>query len=85
MDETAFDQQQILTDQIPATDGKRVGASMSPVDLAGELVGGASTCEELGEQAFDFFKVYHQYARKLYSDIFSTRFSLAFIVVWFVF
>lgn len=60
VEETTFNQQ-ILTD------GERAGASMSPVDLAGELVGGTSTCEELGQQAFDFFKVY-QYARKLDSD-----------------
>lgn len=50
---TVFDQQP--TDHTSTADGER--PSMSPVDLAGELVSDASTCKELGYQAFDFFKV----------------------------
>lgn len=50
MDQTTFD-----ADQTSTADGDR--PSMSPVDLAGELVSDTSTCQELAHQAFDFFKV----------------------------
>lgn len=49
----ALDQQ--LLDQTSTREGE--GPSMSPVELAGELVGGTSTCKELGYRAFDFFEV----------------------------
>lgn len=63
MDQTTFNQQP--SDQTSIADGER--PLMSPVDLAGELVSGTSTCKELGHQAFEFFKVNHvTYARMIY-------------------
>eukprot|EP00752_Nemacystus_decipiens_P010610 g9448.t1 len=53
MDQTTFDPQE--ADQTWTAAGDR--PSMSPVQLAGELVSDASTCKELGYQAFDFFEM----------------------------
>lgn len=52
VDQTTFDAD---PDQTWTAGGE--GPSMSPVDLAGELVSDTGTCKELGYQAFDFFKV----------------------------
>eukprot|EP00903_Cladosiphon_okamuranus_P009409 g8973.t1 len=45
MDQTTFEQQPGFQ------------TSMSPVELAGKLVSDTSTCKELGNQAFEFFKM----------------------------
>lgn len=53
MDQTTVDKQNI--DQTSIAGGER--PSMNPVELAGDIVSGTSTCKELGHQAFEFFKV----------------------------
>lgn len=54
MDQVRFNQHQ---PQQSLSDAEGGGPLLSPVDLATELVTGTKTCQELGHQAFEFFKV----------------------------
>ncbi|CAM9263120.1 unnamed protein product [Ectocarpus sp. 12 AP-2014] len=54
MDQVRFDQPQTKESLSDAEGGAPL---MNPVDLATELVTGTKTCQELGHQAFAFFKV----------------------------
>lgn len=60
MDEATFGEHQhqhpLSTDKHFVADGKETWSSMSLVDLAANLMNETSTCEELGHQAFSFFK-----------------------------
>lgn len=58
VDQATFGQQQQQpSDEFLVADAEGGWPSTSLVDLAAELVNGTSTCEELGHQAFAFFKV----------------------------